>query len=313
MTGPGRLGPAVAGAAPWMVSLALHGAVLGGVLWADQAATVAPAIGVEVVVIAAPALTPPSSAAQPAPDRTPPSAPSSTGTARAPARPPPRAAAPVAAIEETDRSALADPPPRPDRIAPPAGTEAPGVRQQPVSPPVMRAPRSRPVREAMRGGRPSNPPPVSRGPPRPRTRPVATRPAAPDKPTSVTVPDTGGKAPVARAPVTAIPATVPAAGAQTAALAPETPPRLGAAEGNAAPRYPFVARENGWQGRVVLRVAVDAGGRARDITVTTSSGHGVLDRAARAAVGDWRFRPATRLGRPVAGVVDVPISFRLRD
>lgn len=81
--------------------------------------------------------------------------------------------------------------------------------------------------------------------------------------------------------------------------------------GNPAPDYPYRARQRGWEGRVVLRVAIDDRGRPVDIDIATSSGHGVLDRAAHQTVAGWTFRPATRDGRPVAGEAIVPIVFRL--
>lgn len=86
---------------------------------------------------------------------------------------------------------------------------------------------------------------------------------------------------------------------------------LGAA-GNPKPPYPNRARERGWQGRVLLRVSVDVRGRVLSIELAQSSGFGILDRAARDAVGRWRFTPATRSGRPVPGVALVPVVFALR-
>ena len=80
---------------------------------------------------------------------------------------------------------------------------------------------------------------------------------------------------------------------------------------NAPPNYPYLARRKGLEGKVLLKVAVGPDGRAREVTVAQSSGHEVLDRTARKAVGDWRFRPASRGGRPVAGTVKVPIRFNL--
>ncbi len=81
--------------------------------------------------------------------------------------------------------------------------------------------------------------------------------------------------------------------------------------GNPRPRYPFAARRKGIEGRVVLRVTVLASGRVEDLAVERTSGSRLLDRAALEAVRRWRFAPATRLGRPVAATVRVPIAFRL--
>jgi protein TonB len=81
--------------------------------------------------------------------------------------------------------------------------------------------------------------------------------------------------------------------------------------GNPRPRYPWISRRRGEQGRVVLEVAVAADGRAKEVRVKRSSGSARLDRAALAAVRAWRFKPALSYGRAVAGRIDVPIVFRL--
>ncbi|MCZ6814647.1 MAG: TonB family protein [Alphaproteobacteria bacterium] len=88
-------------------------------------------------------------------------------------------------------------------------------------------------------------------------------------------------------------------------------PRPVAGLGNPRPRYPWISRRRGEQGRVVLEVAVAADGRAKEVRVKRSSGFARLDRAALAAVRAWRFSPALRGGRAVAGRIDVPIAFRL--
>lgn len=80
---------------------------------------------------------------------------------------------------------------------------------------------------------------------------------------------------------------------------------------NPLPRYPLAARRRGLEGRVLLRVEVDASGRPTAVAVLHGSGHGILDRTAARAVRDWRFQPASWAGRPVAGAVEVPILFRL--
>ncbi|MEF8982687.1 energy transducer TonB [Thiohalorhabdus sp.] len=80
---------------------------------------------------------------------------------------------------------------------------------------------------------------------------------------------------------------------------------------NPAPAYPSRARRRHLEGQVILKVAVDPGGRPTEVTIAESSGHAVLDRAARETVTDWTFRPAKEDGHPVAGTVKVPIRFRL--
>ena len=75
------------------------------------------------------------------------------------------------------------------------------------------------------------------------------------------------------------------------------------------PRYPRGALRRGESGEVLLSIHVDARGVPSQVDVASSSGSRDLDRAAVAAARRWRFRPAMRDGSPVAGVVNVPISF----
>lgn len=77
------------------------------------------------------------------------------------------------------------------------------------------------------------------------------------------------------------------------------------------PDYPWSARRRGIEGRVVLRLEVDADGRPTAVQLVHGSGHEVLDKAAEIAVWHWRLRPALMRGQPVAGVVVVPIVFKL--
>lgn len=80
---------------------------------------------------------------------------------------------------------------------------------------------------------------------------------------------------------------------------------------NPAPYYPQLARRAGEQGRVVLRVLVNARGEADEVEIRTSSGHARLDRSARDTVRRWRFVPAKRGEEPVSAWVLIPISFKL--
>lgn len=57
------------------------------------------------------------------------------------------------------------------------------------------------------------------------------------------------------------------------------------------PKYPELALRNDWQGNVVLRVVVRSNCRAASIEVAQSSGHEILDDAAKDCVSKWRFRP----------------------
>jgi protein TonB len=102
-----------------------------------------------------------------------------------------------------------------------------------------------------------------------------------------------------------------------AAAAPEAPPpieppRFGMAYlNNPAPAYPVFAKRAREQGTVMLRVRVDAAGKVEGIELHQSSGSDRLDKAALAAVRQWRFVPARQGERAVAGVAIVPINFQL--
>jgi protein TonB len=80
---------------------------------------------------------------------------------------------------------------------------------------------------------------------------------------------------------------------------------------NPPPPYPTLSRRKGEEGRVVLRVLVNAAGTAQTVEIRASSGHERLDMAARDTVRRWKFVPARRGAEPVPAWVLVPISFRL--
>ncbi len=86
--------------------------------------------------------------------------------------------------------------------------------------------------------------------------------------------------------------------------------RMGSSE-NPKPRYPRFARLRGWQGLVILRVAVDRHGAPTAVNVDTSSTFAVLDKAAVNAVKRWRFQPARLAGVAIADDIRIPIRFRL--
>lgn len=91
-----------------------------------------------------------------------------------------------------------------------------------------------------------------------------------------------------------------------------TPPGFAAAYlRNPPPRYPLVARRNGEQGTVTLRVLVTREGLPASVNVEKTSGSGHLDSAALEAVRTWRFAPARQGTQPIEAWVLVPIVFRL--
>ncbi|MEO8012157.1 MAG: energy transducer TonB [Dokdonella sp.] len=78
-----------------------------------------------------------------------------------------------------------------------------------------------------------------------------------------------------------------------------------------SPQYPHDAKRRGERGTVLLTVLVDRDGRPTQIEVERSSGSPRLDRAAREAVQQWRFRPVQINGVAVPARGTVPIAFTL--
>ncbi len=77
------------------------------------------------------------------------------------------------------------------------------------------------------------------------------------------------------------------------------------------PKYPRKARDLGQTGLVVLRITIDAAGRAVHVEVAKRAGGG-FDEAAVAAARKSAFAPATHKGRPVACVALLPVRFNLK-
>ena len=63
----------------------------------------------------------------------------------------------------------------------------------------------------------------------------------------------------------------------------------------------------------MLRVFVDAAGRAEQLKLDKTSGASILDEVALNAVRNWRFVPARRGTEAIAHWVEVPVRFRLQD
>lgn len=132
----------------------------------------------------------------------------------------------------------------------------------------------------------------------PASRRVAAAPTpAPSQPTAI-----ADATPSAATPVAAPPQPAPAAVDPDLEPRPTETPR---------PPYPPVARKRGWQGVVTLLVQVAEDGRPLEVTIKKSSGHSMLDDAARDAMQSWRFAPARQGGRTVAAAVEVPVRFAL--
>ena len=75
------------------------------------------------------------------------------------------------------------------------------------------------------------------------------------------------------------------------------------------PDYPSEARQQRIQGAVVLDVRIAADGAVEDVQVIR--GQPLLVHAAMDAVKQWRFKPRTADGHPVAMETQVTLTFRL--
>ncbi len=119
-------------------------------------------------------------------------------------------------------------------------------------------------------------------------------------------------------PAALVPPSAPrSSAARSAAAAPPSAPsgETVAARYRSTPRppYPPALLSRRVEGRVGLRVSVDAEGVPQEVEVCSSSGHAAFDRCAREWVlAHWRFYPARRGGVAVASVVRTQLEFVLR-
>jgi len=106
-------------------------------------------------------------------------------------------------------------------------------------------------------------------------------------------------------------ATRPTGGTAVAATDPADQPPV-AVNPVSPVEYPAALREQGIEGRVLLRLYADSQGTLlpESTKVAESSGYPALDSAAMAGAPNLRFSPALRNGRPVAGAFLQPIHFR---
>ena len=79
------------------------------------------------------------------------------------------------------------------------------------------------------------------------------------------------------------------------------------------PSYPRLAVRAGEEGSVLCRLHLDVQGSVVEVDIVESSGHDLLDRAAKDAVAGWRFEPRRVDGRPVTALVLHRITFRLTE
>ncbi len=77
-----------------------------------------------------------------------------------------------------------------------------------------------------------------------------------------------------------------------------------------APKFPSMTRNRVASGWVEVEFTVRADGSTGDIVVTNASPRNTFDNAAMAAVGEWRYKPVMRDGKPVEQRAAVRIRFQ---
>jgi len=80
--------------------------------------------------------------------------------------------------------------------------------------------------------------------------------------------------------------------------------------GQPEPEFSDAARHVKYQGTMTIGMIVDKDGVPRNLQILSPLGSG-LDAKAIAAVGTWRFKPATKDGEPVAVQIAVEVDFHL--
>lgn len=219
----------------------------------------------------------------------------------------------------TVREAVGDPTPiLIDFIVPPAPP-----KPQPAPPPPPAPPE--PVKPPPE---PAPPEPVKKPPPPKPVVTVKPKPAKP-KPAFVAPPPPAPEpAPVAQAEPQPRPAP-PAPPAPVAEVAPAAPAEPAAPPPPPAPKemsirsvsyltppvlhYPALSRRLQEQGRVDVRVLVDAQGLPRETQVARSSGYPRLDESALETARATRFKPYMQNGVPLPFWVVMPMIFELRN
>jgi protein TonB len=192
---------------------------------------------------------------------------------------------------------------------------APAPRQPAVGPlhaprPARIAPLRPKAAQKILTPKPAQPKPARAPRPKVQPPPVVAATSTPPSPADATQSAT---APAAEDSSTPSPPAPPQAGRAAAADAAQAPVQTSVPRYDLNPRpdYPALARRRGYQGTVLLKVLVNAGGRAAQVTLARSSGFDILDRGAVKSVSGWRFEPARRNGQPIDMWVEVPVRYAL--
>jgi protein TonB len=77
------------------------------------------------------------------------------------------------------------------------------------------------------------------------------------------------------------------------------------------PAYPFMARRNGINGRVMVKLLVGTDGSVSKSAIVKADPKGIFEQAVLEAIQKWKFKPGVYRGRSVATWIIVPLQFKL--
>jgi protein TonB len=197
-------------------------------------------------------------------------------------------------------AAAPTPAPTPPQAEPPKPRPEPAPKP-PVQPVVKPAPAPRPSPAPARVRRETSTPPSPSAPPQatspPSAEPAPAAPAAPSAPAATSDPKVAAPA-------------APSADAGTLETYRMDLMRMA----RNYKRYPRVALDNNWEGRVVVRMVIGTNGMIASISVLTSAGHEVLDKQAVDMIQKAKPRvqiPAALRGREFS--LEIPVIYNLKD
>ena len=205
------------------------------------------------------------------------------------------------------------------RLSPPSALVPSAATPQPEQP----TPRTE--------AKPAEPTPQPQVKPVPQSKPspVAKAEPTPSKPSAKAAPEAPAQ-PAPAAPVQAVPSPAPPATANSPGPVAKAEPAPTAPSADAGTletyrmelmrmaraykRYPRVAMDNNWEGRVVIRMIIGANGMISSISVVSTSGHEILDKQALDMIQKAKPRvqiPAALRGREFP--LDIPVVYSLKE
>jgi protein TonB len=205
---------------------------------------------------------------------------------------------------ERSRTAPPAPPPITAQLAKPVPAPAPS-QAEPQPPATPRQAARTPVQPQPRPAPLPRPAPApSAEPPRPAPESAAAAVPAPSQPAAPQAART--EAPPASAPAAVASSPDPGSLARFRLELMEIARRY--------KRYPRIAQDNNWEGRVELRVAFAESGAMSALTVKKSAGRTILDEEAQAMIRSAQPHAAIPPAlRGKAFVLEIPVDFSLKD